>query len=222
MNIVFLNGSPKPSGGNSAIFSEFLKKAIAKIKPDVNFTLLNIRTNMLVEDDYELFEMCDALVIAYPLYMDAFPSHLTTQLIRLEEWYTSRKGEQSAAKGKMRVYGVCNCGFYEGERTSLSFDMLKVWCRKCGFVWGQGLGAGGGELLSAMPQIIMGHGPLRSLGKNINKLAFDIVNGVSGEPLFSSPDMPRFMFTAAANKAVWEAKAKKNSLTKKQLLYRIP
>ena len=91
MNIVFLNGSPKPSGGNSAIFSEFLKKAIAKIKPDVNFTLLNIRTNMLVEADYELFETCDALVIAYPLYMDALPSHLTAQLIRLDEWFNSRK-----------------------------------------------------------------------------------------------------------------------------------
>ena len=104
MNIVFLNGSPKPSGGNSAIFSEFLKKAIAKIKPDVNFTLLNIRTNMLVETDYELFETCDALVIAYPLYMDALPSHLTAQLIRLEEWFNSRKGEKSAAKNRLVVF----------------------------------------------------------------------------------------------------------------------
>ncbi len=222
MNVVFLNGSPKPSGGNSAIMSEYLKKAIAKLNPDVNFTLLNIRTNMLVEADYQLFETCDALVIAYPLYMDAFPSHLTSQLIKLEEWFASRKGEKSAAKGRLRIYGLCNCGFYEGERTSLSLDMLKVWCRKCGFVWGQGLGAGGGELLCAMPQVIMGHGPLRSLGKNISLLAINIVNGLSGENLFSKPDMPRFMFTAAANSLVWEAKAKKNGLTKKQLLYRIP
>ncbi len=222
MNIVFLNGSPKPSGGNSAIFSEFLKKAIAKIKPDVNFTLLNIRTNMLVEADYELFETCDALVIAYPLYMDAFPSHLSSQLLRLEEWFNSRKGEKSAAKNRLVVYGLCNCGFYEGERTSLSFDMLKIWCKKCGLIWGQGAGAGGGELLCTLPQIVMGHGPLRSVGKNISKLALSVVNGLSGENLYSKPDMPRFMFTASANSMIWEAKAKKNGLTKKQMLYRIP
>lgn len=222
MNIVFLNGSPKPSGGNSAILSEYLKKAILKLKPDVNFTLLNIRTNMLVETDYQLFDTCDALVIAYPLYMDSFPSHLTTQLIKLEEWYKSRKGEKAPAKNNLRVYGLCNCGFYEGERTGLSFDMLKIWCNKCSFIWEQGLGTGGGELIGSMPQAVLGHGPMRSLGKNINRFAFNIINGKGGDSLFSKPDMPRFMFIASTNSIVWEAKAKKNGITKKQMLYRIP
>lgn len=222
MNVIFLNGSPKPTGGNSQVLSEYLKKAISKLHHDVNFTTLNIRTNMLTEDDYRLLDTCDALVIAYPLYMDAFTSHLTAQLVNLEEWFNSRKGEKSAAKNRLRVYGLCNCGFFEGERTGLSFRMLKLWCEKCGLVWCMGAGNGGGELIGSMPQSIVGHGPMASIGKNLGKMAVNIVNGLGGDNLFANPAMPRFVYVGSVNSMVWEAKAKKNGLTKKQLFYRIP
>ncbi|MBQ8353993.1 MAG: NAD(P)H-dependent oxidoreductase, partial [Spirochaetaceae bacterium] len=111
MKIMIITGSPKPNGGTTSILVDQLKKSILSQKSDVDFVTFNIRSNFLPEDEYENLENYDALIIACPLYIDSLPSHLLTQLVKIEEYLNSKKGEKSKAKNKLQVYGLVNCGF---------------------------------------------------------------------------------------------------------------
>ncbi len=82
---------------------------------------------------------CDALVIGYPLYFDALPSHLVALLDRIA-------GSRSLAPAT-RVYAIVNLGFYEAEQGVLSFELMRGFCRDAGALWCGGLAAGGGGMI---------------------------------------------------------------------------
>lgn len=222
MNIVIINGSPKPLGGNSAILVEQLRKQLDNQPMEQYYTVLDIKNSPVSENDYILFETADVLIFAFPLYCDGLPSHLLRQLTILDEWFNSRKGSKSSARGRLTVYALANCGFYDGHNTALALRMVRSWCLRCGLIWGQGMGIGGGELLSNMPKTRFGHGVLKSAGKKMEFFASNIAAMKKGEDIFSSPDMPRLFYVNGANHYMWERKARQNNLTKKQMLYRIP
>ncbi|MBQ7881680.1 MAG: hypothetical protein IJ312_03085, partial [Treponema sp.] len=90
---------------------EQLKKSILSHTPGIEFVTFNIRNNYLPETEYDNLENYDALILAFPLYIDSLPSHLLTQLVKIEEYLNSKKGEKSKAKNKLQVYGLVNCGF---------------------------------------------------------------------------------------------------------------
>lgn len=222
MNVIILNGSPKPSGGNSAYLIECLKRSIERDNQDVHFTMLNIRNNMIAEPDYQLFENCDAFVIATPVYYGGLPSHLLEQLVRFEDYFNGHKGIRSHAKGYMSVYVLANCGHYDGKDCFLALEIIEQWAVKCGFQWGCGAGFGGGEMLGIITAVPFGRGPLRTTGKVMRQLSEAIITKTTHENAFSMPDYPRFIFMSNANSLMWEKRAKDNGITKKQMYYRIP
>lgn len=222
MNIIILNGSPKPSGGNSAYLIECLKRILEQLSQDMHFTMLNIRNNMIAETDYQLFETCDALVITAPVYYGGLPSHLLEQLVRLDDYFNGHKGFKSKAKGNMRVYSLFNCGHFEGTDCTIATGIVELWAERCGFEYGCGAGFGGGEMLGMITAVPFGKGPLRTPGKVMQTLADSIVTRTPHENVYATPDYPRFIFMNNANMLMWEKRAKENGITKKQLYYRIP
>lgn len=206
MLIGCINGSPKAKNSNSQYLLSELKTLISNGNEIVDF---NVKKSISTQD-YDKILSCDVLVFAFPIYVDGIPSHLLNILVELEE------------RGKLKdtsnivIYTIANCGFYEGSQNSIAIDMMKHWCKKSNFIWGQGVGTGAGEMIGSIKDVPIGHGPKKNLGEMLNILAKNILDCKSGDDLLISPNFPRFAFRIAGN-MFWNSKAKSNGLKKKDL-----
>lgn len=57
------------------------------------------------------------------------------------------KISENHRNGNCIIYVIVNNGFYEGEQNYIAVQQMKFWCNDNGFVWGQGIGCGAGEML---------------------------------------------------------------------------
>ena len=223
MKIMIITGSPKPNGGTTSILIDQLKKSILSQKSDVDFVTFNIRSNFLPENEYENLENYDALIIACPLYIDSLPSHLLTQLVKIEEYLNSKKGEKSKAKNKLQVYGLVNCGFYEAKYNTIALRIIRMWAIKSGLIFASGLGISGGEMISLLSKKMkMNTGPLKPINQALDNFGVLIAEEKCATNNYVTPGIPRWFFVQAANASFCKGNAKKNGLTTKQLYYQIP
>lgn len=223
MKIMIITGSPKPNGGTTSLLVDQLKKSILSHKSDVDFVTFNIRSNFLPDSEYENLENYDVLIIATPLYVDNLPSHVLTQLIKIEEYLNSKKGEKSTAKNKLLVYGLLNCGFYESKYNSLALRIIRMWAIKSGLIFASGLGLGGGEMINVVEEkFSLNSGPLKVIKQSLDNFGEIISKKKCATNNFCSPAIPRWVFIKAANISFCKENAKKNGLTIKQLYYKIP
>ena len=110
-----------------------------------------------------------------------------------------------------------NNGFYEGKQNHIAIQQMKLWCCDNGFVWGQGIGCGAGEMLPFLKKVPLGHGPTKNLGDALEDFAININRRGTGEELYINPNWPRFMWKYQANRMYWIPKAKKNGLKKRDI-----
>ena len=93
------------------------------------------------------------------------------------------------------VYAIVNCGFYEGEQAALALKILENWCAKAGFVWGGGLGMGGG---GAIPTLAATEkGPMVPICRALAGLGERIARGEGGENQYCTVAFPRFLYRLA-------------------------
>lgn len=155
MKIALINGSPKQSHSTSGTLLADLLHSITGItdvsdsdKPEIaeySFNQTSVSENELAE-----LQNADALVFAYPLYVDGIPGHLLSCLTQLEaaDWQNR----------KIHVYAIVNCGFYEGIQAEPALHILQNWCVKAGLIWSGGIGVGGGGAIQQLPTTENGHG----------------------------------------------------------------
>ncbi len=198
MKTALINGSPKVKSSNSGILLEDLKAYLVETEA-VEFGL---HTGTAAKEKAEALNQADALVFSFPLYVDGIPGHLLSCLADLEEASSKSKG--------IRVYGIVNCGFYEGIQAEPALQVLQNWCEKAGYVWGGGVGVGGGGGLAQMPKTKSGHGPREPIEKALKALAEAICSEhVQGdqqaqdhqqiqENQYVSVAFPRFLYKLAA------------------------
>ncbi len=196
MKTALINGSPKERGSASGILLEDLKAYLQ----DTEAVEYGFHTSAAAKEMAEALNQADALVFAFPLYVDGIPGHLLSCLGDLET--------APCKNGGVRVYGIVNCGFYEGIQAEPALQVLKNWCLKAGYVWGGGVGVGGGGALSQMPKTKSGHGPREPIEKALKVLAQAICGGraqggrqdccQAGENLYVSVAFPRFLYKLAA------------------------
>lgn len=170
MLIGLINGSPKIKNSNS----EYLLNELKKLILDENKIIEFDAKKAISTQDYDQILNCDALVFAFPIYVDGIPSHLLNTLVELEE-YSKLKNTSNTM-----VYTIANCGFYEGAQNSIAIDMMKNWCKKSNLIWGQGIGTGAGEMIGSIKDVPLGHGPKKNLGKTLDILATNILECKSG------------------------------------------
>ncbi len=201
MNIVLLDGSPKYK--DSA--SNYLLKALESRLGECDITWCDVR-KYNPEKLSDTILKSDALVLAFPLYVDSIPSHLLLALTKLQPLL-------QASSCQTKMYTIVNCGFYDAVQNHIALDMIHTWCDKSRLRWGQGIAVGGGGMIQAAP---IGSGPCTSIGKSFDCFAENILSTKSTDTLFTEPDFPRFLYKAAAHMG-WRLAAKKNGLKAKEL-----
>ncbi|MEO3948072.1 hypothetical protein [Gorillibacterium sp. CAU 1737] len=215
MKITLVDGSPKTGISNSSRLLSLLQPLIAN---DNELTFSRVGRKPVSPAQIEELCTTDALVLAFPLYIDAIPSHLMAVMVEMEAFC---KRQPSSSSKKPHVYALVNNGFYEGHQTRIAIEIVKHWCARCGFLFGMAIGYGAGEMLGFMEKVPLGHGPLKNLGNAMNKLASAIQTRESGESLLIQPNFPRIAWKYSAHFGFWNSTAKKNGLKKKDLLRRL-
>jgi len=207
MKIALINGSPKIGESASRILLNDLKTFISS--DTVYFTFNTPKIN---DDFIKCLNDFDALVFFFPLYVDGIPSHLLSCLCELEDIGIRNKN--------IRVYGVVNCGFYEGIQNDVALEILENWTYKLGLVWGMGIGFGGGGALLGMKTLPVGKGPKASLGVLFKELAEKIEAKSSSENKYISIKLPRFLYKILADMG-WRKTIKANGGKTKDLSRRL-
>ncbi len=209
MKTALINGSPRVKGSASGILLEDLKAYLQETEAvDYGF-----HTAAAAKEMTEVLNQADALVFVFPLYVDGIPGHLLSCLGDLEA--------ASCKNSRIHVYGIVNCGFYEGIQAEPALQVLKNWCAKAGYVWGGGVGIGGGGGLAQMPKTKSGHGPREPIEKALKALAEAICAGhvqkdqqgqdyrKTVENQYVSVAFPRFLYKLAAQMG-WRQMMKAN------------
>lgn len=210
MKIAFINGSPKPY--NSA--SESILLSLKALLPE-EYMLLDYgcRKKQVVLNEEEEISQCNSLVLAFPLYVDGIPSQLLRCLEQMETYFKINNNLN------LTIYAIVNCGFYEGSQASIALEMVENWCEKAGITWGQGLGIGGGGMLSSMLGTPNHKEPKKNLVIALNTLANSIKNSSKAENIFITPNIPRFVYKIGGDFG-WNQQIKANGLTKKDIFIR--
>lgn len=206
MNISLINGSPKVKDSSSGVILTELKSYFDG--HTVTEYALHA-SNLIAQPQLESLIRQDAIVFAFPLYVDGIPSHLLRNLFEMENYFRNNPSE-------VVVYAVVNSGFYEGKQNKNALDMIKSWCEKSHIKWGQGVGLGGGGMLAGLNNVPSGHGPRKNPSLALRELAKNAAEKKSSENLFASPNFPRFLYKAMAEMG-WRAQVKQNGLKVKDL-----
>lgn len=187
MRIALINGSPKGKNSTSHALLEDLKGYLGEEPEIVHFGFSSAAISK--ENIEELSEM-DAWVLAFPLYIDGIPGHLLSCLIQLEEARLQNR--------QIHVYGIVNCGFYEGIQAELALKLLQNWSIKAGFLWSGGVGVGGGGGLASMPKVEPGYGPKAPIDKALAAFSDSILKKNVQENVCMSVAFPRFLYQMGA------------------------
>lgn len=203
-----INGSPKLKDNASGKLLHEFKTCFGE---NVTFDDFQLHKPQLSESLIQILNGFDAIVFAYPLYVDAMPSHLLSCLITMKQVGFSNKN--------IFVYCITNSGFYEGKQNVNAINILKNWCQQVGLQWGMGLGVGGGGALSSMGAVPLGSGPKKSLGVAFNKFAKIIEQKSGSDNIYITIDFPRLLYKLAAQLG-WRQMIKANGGKTKDLNYR--
>lgn len=210
MKITMINGSPKAKNSASETLLSMLKKECGQEAGEIVWNKSQVQEGELSE----VLES-DVLVIAFPLYIDSVPSHLLRCLMQAEE-YVRLHGKRENTREKIRVYVLLNNGFFQGKQNIPAIEVMKHWADRCGFVFGQAVGVGGGGMISFIKAVPDGHGPKKNLTCALREMAGNIAQGKSGETLVFELNYPALAYKWQAEYG-WRMSAKKNGLKRKDL-----
>lgn len=209
MRIALLNGSPKVKNSASGTLLEDLKGYLEQKAEVVNF---GFHSAAISEETIGELAKTDAWVFAFPLYVDGIPGHLLSCLVQLEQ--------AQIQNPEIRIYGIVNCGFYEGIQAEFALKILQNWSIKAGFFWGGGLGVGGGGGLSMMPKVEGGKGPKAPIEKALEILSDNILKKEAQDDQYVSVAFPRFLYRLGAQIG-WRQMIKANGGKTKDLRKRL-
>lgn len=205
--IALINGSPKYKDSVSGCILDIYKKQLSNHE----ITEFNFRTKE-VKDIEKLCEN-QIFVLAFPLYVDGVPAHVLSCLQQMAEYLQDKKLDIS-------VYAIVNCGFYEGKQNQYALEIIKNWCVKSNIRWCQGIGVGGGGMISMLNNPSSASEPLKDIIAMINKQIVLIEEGRMEENQYESPNFPKLFYKIAAEQG-WRQLIKKNGLKTKALFTQI-
>ncbi len=203
MRIALINGSPKVKGSASGSLLAMVKDLLGG-KAEIEE--ISLHTAVLSEKEMDMLQKMDVWVFAFPLYVDGVPSHLLAQMVNMEK--------NQIGNGRASVYGIVNCGFYEGIQAEYALDIMKNWCIKAGLMWKSGIGVGGGGGLAYMPT--GENGPAAPIYRDFALLVDEILQNKEHENRYVSIAFPRALYKMGAQTG-WRQMIKKNGLKSRNL-----
>jgi len=208
MNIALINGSPKFKNSASGNILDSLKP---KLQDKNIIEEYLFRSTEISNADLEQIAKCNIIVFAFPLYVDGIPSHLLRCLYQMEKYLSSNTNNE------IYVYTIVNIGFYEGKQAAIAIEMMKNWTEKANVKWGQGIGIGGGGMMSMLDKSTDSQGPMKSVHNALIAFANNIISCKSQDEIYTSPGIPRIVYKIGGEMG-WRKAAKKNGLKTKDLL----
>ena len=182
MKISIINGSPKAIKSNSEILGNYLSFLL---KENEIKKYYSIYFKLNDENKNEIYNS-DVLIFLFPLHVDGIPSNLLKLLVKFEE--------EKVIKSETKIYCIVNNGFYESKQNRLAILQIKNWCEKVNVKWGQGIGVGAGELLPHLKKYPLGQGPLKNLGKVLDKFSANILTLKSDEDIYINPNWLKSLY----------------------------
>lgn len=204
MKISVINGSPKAIKSNSEIFGNYLS-SLLKENEIKKYYSISFRLND--ENKNEIYNS-DVLIFLFPLYVDGIPSNLLKLFVEFEK--------EKVVNPATRVYCIVNNGFYEGKQNRLAILQIKNWCEKVKADWGQGIGVGAGELLPYLKKYKLGQGPLKNLGKVLDKFSTNILTLKSDKDIYINQNWLKSLYFFQGTIS-WILKGRKNNLRVREL-----
>ena len=204
MKISIINGSPKAIKSNSEILGNYLS-SLLKENEIKKYYSIYFRLN---DENKNEIHNSDILIFLFPLHVDGIPSNLLKLLVKFEE--------EKIIKSETKIYCIVNNGFYEGKQNRLAILQIKNWCEKVNARWGQGIGVGAGELLPHLKKYPLGRGPLKNLGKVLDKFSANIITLKSDEDIYVNPNWLKSLYFFQATIS-WILKGRKNNLRVREL-----
>lgn len=206
MKIALINGSPKFKDSASGII-------LNSIKPKLKDNIIEeyaFRTREISDDDLEKISKCNVILFTFPLYVDGIPSHLLRCLYQMEKYFSLNKNND------IYVYTIVNIGFYEGKQAAIAIEMMNNWAEKTGLKWGQGIGIGGGGMMSMISNSTDSKGTMKDVHIALTALAENILTCKTADEIYTLPGIPRIIYKIGGDMG-WRQSAKKNGLTTKDL-----
>lgn len=207
MRIALVNGSPKFKNSASGNILNSLK---LKLQDKNIIEEYSFRTTEISNDDLDHISKCNVIVFAFPLYVDGIPSHLLRCLYQMEKYLSSN------INSEIYVYTIVNIGFYEGKQAAIAIEMMKNWAEKANVKWGQGIGIGGGGMMSMLDKSTDRQGPMKSVHNALTDAANSILSCKSSDEIYTSPGIPRIAYKIGGEMG-WRQAAKKNGLKTEDL-----
>ena len=204
MKISIINGSPKAGRSNSEILENYLL-SLLKDNEIRKYYSISVRLDDKIKN--EIYNS-DVLIFLFPLYVDGIPSNLLKLLVEFEK--------EKVVNPATRVYCVVNNGFYEGKQNHLAILQIKNWCEKVKARWGQGIGVGAGELLPYLKKCKLEQGPLKNLGKALEKFSINILTLKNDKDIYINPNWLRSLYFFQGSIS-WILKGRKNNLRVREL-----
>ena len=204
MKISIINGSPKAGRSNSEILGNYLL-SLLKDNEIRKYYSISVRLDDKIKN--QIYNS-DVLIFLFPLYVDGIPSNLLKLLVEFEK--------EKVVNPATRVYCVVNNGFYEGKQNRLAILQIKNWCEKIKARWGQGIGVGAGELLPYLKKCKLEQGPLKNLGKALEKFSINILTLKNDKDIYINPNWLKSLYFFQATIS-WILKGRKNNLRVREL-----
>ena len=204
MKISIINGSPKAGRSNSEILENYLL-SLLKDNEIRKYYSISVRLDDKIKN--QIYNS-DVLIFLFPLYVDGIPSNLLKLLVEFEK--------EKVVNPATRVYCVVNNGFYEGKQNRLAILQIKNWCENVKARWGQGIGVGAGELLPYLKKCKLEQGPLKNLGKALEKFSINILTLKNDKDIYINPNWLRSLYFFQGSIS-WILKGRKNNLRVREL-----
>lgn len=198
MRIALINGSPKVKNSASGTLLEDIRRYLEE---NAELIELGFHSSIIPTETIDELATADAWVLAFPLYVDGVPGHLLSCLVQLEE--------ARIQNPQIHIYGIVNCGFYEGIQAEHALQLLQNWCKKAGFLWSGGIGVGGGGGLAMMPKMQPGQGPKAPIDRALITLSEIILKKEAQANKYVSIAFPRFLYKLGAQMG-WRQMIKAN------------
>lgn len=191
--IIIVNGSPRAPKSNSkqyaALFKNYWQGEISEYD-------VTAKKHAEICGKLNAF---DDLLLVFPLYTDGLPATLLQFLKELEKYPISYNP---------RVHAIINCGFMEPEQNQPALEMIKLFCRQHGHLFGSALCIGGGEAILTTPFVFF-------VKRNVKKLAKAIWLGKPTELRVTMP-LSKKSFLKASKK-YWIRYGEKHHVNIKQM-----
>lgn len=213
MKIAAINGSPKGEASNSR---EIISLIASFVPADREWTVVSqIAEERAGRGIPDALLESDALLVAFPLYVDSIPASLIRYLERYAEAYRAwtRAGSRGGRPAQ-RVYAVAVCGFHEGVQNELALEMMGHFCSDAGLDWRGGAGIGTGEMIRELRAVPHEAGIRKPVVAALRSVASALgSNGAERLPdkLYARHGIPRLLFKIAGEFG-WRMQARKNGL----------